>query len=48
MGKKIQKTVTLDPEILKWVEKQIEFKRFASLSHAIDYALQELKKSDAT
>ena len=36
-------TVTVDPELLEWVEKEIEKHRFASRSHAIDMALFELK-----
>ena len=46
MGKKTQKTVTIDPELLKWVEKQIEDKRFASFSHAIEFALAKLMKEE--
>mgnify|MGYP002410834024 FL=1 len=31
--------VTIDPETLIWVDKQVESKRFASRSHAFDAAL---------
>lgn len=41
---KLRKNVTIDDELIKWVEKQIKAKRFASLSHAIEYALTKLKE----
>ena len=43
---KARRTITLDREILKWIEGQIEEKRFASLSHAIEYALNKLIKEE--
>jgi len=43
---KIKKTVTLDKDLLAWVEGQIKEKRFASLSHALEYALKNLKDSE--
>ena len=45
---KVRKNVTLDPDLVDWVEKQIENKRFASVSHAIEYALNELRKREET
>jgi len=41
---KVRKNVTVDDKLVKWVEEQIEAKRFASLSHAIEYALTQLKE----
>jgi len=41
---KIKKTITLDKEIVDWVEKKIDEKEFGSLSHAIEKALYELQK----
>ena len=43
---KERKTITIDGEILKWVQAQIEDKRFASISHAIEYALNKLMKEE--
>lgn len=40
---KTRKMITVDRELLEWVEKQIESKRFASFSHAVEYALTKLK-----
>ena len=42
---KVTKTITLDSELLKWVDSQIEQKEFSSLSHAVEKALFELKKT---
>jgi len=41
---KVKKTVTIDAELLKWIEKMIEAKEFGSLSHAIEKALVKLRK----
>lgn len=39
------KTIRLSEEILEWTEKMIEKREFGSLSHAVEKALYELKKS---
>lgn len=44
MPKKTRKNITIDVELLKWVEQQIQSKRFASLSHAVEYALEKLRR----
>jgi Arc/MetJ-type ribon-helix-helix transcriptional regulator len=41
---KIPKTITIDEELLDWIEQKIKDKEFASLSHAVEKALYELKK----
>ena len=41
---KVQKTVTLDSELVEWVKTKIKEKEFASLSHSIEKALTQLKK----
>lgn len=38
------KTISIGSKLLDWVNEQIQEKRFASLSHAIEYALNEQKK----
>jgi Arc/MetJ-type ribon-helix-helix transcriptional regulator len=40
--------ITLDDELYKWITKEIEKLRFGSYSHAINYALKQLKESGAT
>jgi Arc/MetJ-type ribon-helix-helix transcriptional regulator len=43
MKKKI--SVSIDEDLLAWVDAEIEKKTFASISHAINLSLNELKKS---
>ena len=38
------KTISIDSKLLDWVNEQIQEKRFASLSHAIDTAHNEKKE----
>jgi len=40
--------ITLDDDLYKWVTKEIEKLRFGSYSHAINYALKQLKEADST
>ncbi len=39
-------SITLDPELKQWIQEKIKEKKFASVSHAVEYALQELKRKD--
>ena len=39
------KTISIDSKLIDWVETGIEKKEFSSLSHAVEKALYELKKS---
>lgn len=43
---KIKTSVALDEDLLKWIDSQIEKKRFANRTHAIEYAIQQLIESD--
>jgi len=45
MAKKINTSMNLDEDLLKWVDSQITKKRFAHRTHAVEYALQKLKMS---
>jgi Arc/MetJ-type ribon-helix-helix transcriptional regulator len=40
---KVKKTISIDDNLLKWVETKIEAKEYGSLSHAIEKALVKLK-----
>jgi len=40
---KVRTTVTIDKELMDWILEKTKEKRFASTSHAIEYALQRLK-----
>lgn len=39
------KTITLDQDLLDWINKMIEQKEFANFSHAIEKALYKLKQT---
>jgi len=45
-GKKTKITVSLDKELLKWVDERIREKKFGSRSHAVEYALYRLMRSE--
>lgn len=45
MGKNITKTITVDSDLLDWVDEQIRNKRFHNLTHAVNLGLQKLKES---
>ena len=36
MGDKIKVTATMDPELVEWIDGQIQTRRFASRSHALE------------
>jgi Arc/MetJ-type ribon-helix-helix transcriptional regulator len=41
---KVRRTVTIPKDLYDWVQEQIEEHRFKDVSHAIEYALYQLKK----
>jgi Arc/MetJ-type ribon-helix-helix transcriptional regulator len=41
---KAKTSIALDKNLVAWVAEMIERKRFASRTHAIEYALQKLKE----
>jgi hypothetical protein len=43
MGEMVKKTITIDQDLVDWVEKQKKQKKFRNLSHAVDMALYEMK-----
>jgi len=46
MGRKRKTSVALDEELLAWIDRLVEAKRFASRTHAIEYALQRLRERE--
>ncbi len=44
--KKRKVTITVDEEIVRWIEKEIARKRFASISHAVEYAITRLMERE--
>jgi Arc/MetJ-type ribon-helix-helix transcriptional regulator len=47
MDRKIKTSIALDENLLTWVDEMIGRKRFASRTHAVEYALQRLKEQQA-
>jgi Arc/MetJ-type ribon-helix-helix transcriptional regulator len=45
-AKKKQTTVTLDREVMAFLQEQIKNKRFSSVSHGINFALYKLMKEE--
>lgn len=43
---KVRRSVSLDKELLDWVNEQIKQKRFSDVSHSLNYALYHLKQED--
>jgi len=41
--KAVKRSVSIDPELFKWVNEKIKIKRFSTLSHAINEALHQIK-----
>ena len=39
-------SVTIDMELIKWIEQQIKKQKFRNKSHAVEYALVKLKESE--
>lgn len=44
MSKKIKTSISLDEDILKWMDEQIATKRFRNRSHIMEYALEKLRR----
>lgn len=44
MKRKVKVSFSIDQESLKWMDEQVETKKFRNRSHVIDYAIEELKK----
>lgn len=46
MKEKRKTSITLDEEVLDWIRKRIETRRFRSVSHAIEYAIFQLMEKE--
>lgn len=42
----IRTSVTLDDEIIKWIDEQIKKKKFASRSHAVEYCIYQIMQKE--
>jgi Arc/MetJ-type ribon-helix-helix transcriptional regulator len=47
MGKKIKTSIALDEDLIKWIDSQIKIKRFANRTHAIEYAIEQLRRGSS-
>jgi len=43
---KVRRSVTLSKEILEWINNEIKNKRFNNVSHAIEFAVYQLMKTE--
>lgn len=43
---RVKKTVTLPEDVIKWLEREIEERRFSNISHGIEFALYQLMKTE--
>jgi len=48
LGRKVKTSIALDEELLKWIDSQIRTRRFANRTHAIEYALEQLRKQKSS
>jgi len=46
MTRKIKTSIALDVDLLNWTNEMVKLKRFASTTHAVEYALQCLKEQE--
>ncbi|HEV2193370.1 MAG TPA: ribbon-helix-helix domain-containing protein [Nitrosopumilaceae archaeon] len=42
---KLKLTISVDEELVNWIDQQIKEKIFSSRSHGFEYAVSKLKKS---
>ena len=47
LPRKKQTTVTLDFEVMDFLQEQIKTKRFSSISHGVNYAVYKLMKEES-
>ncbi|MEX2059632.1 MAG: ribbon-helix-helix domain-containing protein [Nitrosopumilaceae archaeon] len=41
---KVKLSITIDEDLMKWLDTQVKKKRFATRSHGFEYALSQLKE----
>ena len=44
MGKKIKTSMNLDEDLIKWIDSEVKTKRFANRTHAVEYAIEQLRR----
>ena len=48
IGDKIKVTATMDGDLVEWIDDNIKSRRFASRSHALEFAVAHLMDEDKT
>jgi Arc/MetJ-type ribon-helix-helix transcriptional regulator len=43
---KVKVTASIKVDLVDWVDKEVDKSRFASRTHAVEYALTKLKEAD--
>ncbi|MCV0366339.1 MAG: ribbon-helix-helix domain-containing protein [Nitrosopumilus sp.] len=43
---KVKLSITLDSELVKWLDQKIKKKQFANRSHGLEYAVSQLKEKE--
>jgi len=41
---KVKLTITISPELIHWIDEQVEQKHFADRSHAVQYSVHKVKQ----
>lgn len=44
---KIRRSITVDKELMDWINQQIACKRFKDVSHAFEYSVYRLSEEEA-
>jgi Arc/MetJ-type ribon-helix-helix transcriptional regulator len=40
-------SIAIDTELFQWVQEQIKLKKFASLSHAVEFCLYNIREQES-
>ena len=43
---KVKVTASIKEDLVDWIDKEVDKSRFASRTHAVEYALTKLKEAD--
>jgi hypothetical protein len=43
---RVKKTVTLPKDVVEWLERQVEERRFANLSHGLEFCVYQMMKRE--
>jgi Arc/MetJ-type ribon-helix-helix transcriptional regulator len=43
---KVKLSITLDSDLVKWLDQKIKTKKFANRSHGLEFAVSQLKENE--